>query len=140
MPPKRTESSQNSAHQEGRLILDVQAVKNEEISTIRDAARRFNVPHSTLQDRITGLTFRAEARANSHKLTQTEEETLVRRITSMDDRASAPTHLMVKEMADLLLAARGTTLVGQKWVYNFIKRTPELQARYSRRYNYQRAK
>jgi hypothetical protein len=61
----------------------------------------------------------------------------------MDDRGSAPTYLIVKEMADLLLATRGNTpveTVGQKWVYNFIKRTPELQARYSRRYDYQRAK
>ena len=46
-------------------------------------------------------------------------------------------------MANLLLSKRGTTpvkTVGDKWVYNFTKRTPELQARFSRRYDYQRAK
>jgi predicted DNA-binding transcriptional regulator YafY len=48
MPPKRTESSRNLAHQEGRLLLAIQAIKNKEISSLRDAARRFNVPRSTL--------------------------------------------------------------------------------------------
>jgi hypothetical protein len=61
----------------------------------------------------------------------------------MDDRGTAPRHSMVREMANLLLARRGTTpvkTVGDKWVHNFIKRTPELQARFSRPYDYQRAK
>jgi hypothetical protein len=98
------------------------------------------VPESTLRLRLRGATYRAETRANGHKLTQIEEELLLKRIISMDDRGSAPTPLMVKEMADLLLSKRGTTPVGQNWVYNFIKRTPRLQARYLRRYNYQRAK
>ena len=30
--------------------------------------------------------------------------------------------------------------LGQRWVYWFIKRYPDLQSRYNRRYNYQRAK
>jgi hypothetical protein len=126
MPPKRTESSRNSAHQEGRLLLAIQAIKNKEISSVRQAAEQFHIARTTLQRRLTGHTFRTETRANSYKLTQIEEETLKKRIISIDDRGSAPTHLIVKEMADLLLAARGTTSVGQKWVYNFIKRTPEL--------------
>ena len=46
-------------------------------------------------------------------------------------------------MANILLANRGqasTTTVGDKWVYNFIKRHDILKSRFSRRYNYQRAK
>ena len=30
--------------------------------------------------------------------------------------------------------------VGEKWVYNFVQRNPELSSRFSRRYNYERAK
>jgi hypothetical protein len=143
MPPKRTESSRNSAHQEGRLLLAIQAIKNKEISSLRDAVRRFNVPEPTLRRRLRGTISRAESRANSYKLTQIEEELLLKRIISMDDRGGAPRPLMVREMANLLLARRGTTpieTVSDKWVYNFTKRTPELQARFSRRYDYQRAK
>ena len=50
---------------------------------------------------------------------------------------------MVQEMANLLLATRGTTpiqTVGKNWVTNCIKRHPELDIRFSRRYNYERAK
>jgi hypothetical protein len=56
------------------------------------------VPCTTLRDRISGHQFRPKLRANNHKLTQIEEESLKKRIISMDDRGSAPTHLMVKEM------------------------------------------
>ena len=51
--------------------------------------------------------------------------------------------LMVREMANLLLEKRGTTpviSVGEKWVYNFVKRRPLLSSRFSKRYNYERAK
>ena len=50
---------------------------------------------------------------------------------------------MVREMADLLLQKRGTTpvlSVGQNWVTNFVKRRPLLSSRFSKRYNYERAK
>jgi hypothetical protein len=143
MPPKRAQSGRNSVEQEGRLLLAIQAIKNKEITSIREVARRFNVPRTTLRDRVTGHQFRPESRANSHKLTQTEEESLKRWILSMDSRGAAPRPTSVREMANLLLARRGTTpieTVGEKWVYNFTKRTPELQARFSRRYDYQRAK
>jgi hypothetical protein len=46
-------------------------------------------------------------------------------------------------MANLLLEKRGTTpvlSVGEKWVYNFVKRRPLLSSRFSKRYNYERAK
>jgi hypothetical protein len=46
-------------------------------------------------------------------------------------------------MANLLLEKRGTTpviSVGEKWVYNFVKRRPLLSSRFSKRYNYECAK
>jgi hypothetical protein len=46
-------------------------------------------------------------------------------------------------MANLLLAARGSTLapiVSQNWCAKFVKRHLELSSRFSRRYNYERAK
>ena len=106
-------------------------------------ARRFNVPRSTLRRRLHGLQNRATSRANSHKLTETEEETLRKWILDLDDRGAAPRPSTVREIANILLAARGNTpveTVGEKWVYNFVKRNPELSTRFSRRYNYERAK
>ena len=61
----------------------------------------------------------------------------------MDSRGAAPRPSTVREMADLLLQQRGTTpviSVGENWVTKFIKRHPLLSSRFSKRYNYERAK
>jgi hypothetical protein len=46
----------------------------------------------------------------------------------------------VEEMANRLLADRDASPVGKRWASNFVKRQPELKARFQRRYDYQRAK
>jgi hypothetical protein len=133
MSPIRSQSSRNSVEQEGRILLAIQAIKNQEISSIRETARQFNVPRSTLQDRLHGHQNRAIVRANSHKLTEVEEETLQKWILSLDDRGAAPRPTTVRENANHLLEARGTTpgqTVGEKWVYNFVKRHSELSSRF----------
>jgi hypothetical protein len=143
MPPIRSQSSRNSIEREGRILLAIQAFKNQEISAIREAARRFEVPESTLRSRLRGTTFRAETRANSYKLTELEEESLQKWILSMDSRGAAPRPTMVREMANLLLEKRGSIpvlSVGQNWVTKFVKRCPLLSSRFSKRYNYERAK
>jgi hypothetical protein len=97
------------------------------------------VPESTLRTRLKGSTNRAETRANGYKLTKIEEESLKKWILSMDSRGAPPRPSIVRRMANLLLAARGstpTTSVGQNWVANFVKRHPELSSRFSRRYDY----
>ena len=143
MPPIRTQSSRNRTEQEGRILLAIQAIKNQEISTTALAARTFDVPRSTLRDRLSGRTERASLRANSHKLTEIEEKSVENWILSLDNRGAAPRPSTVRETANLLLAARKTTpvlSVGEKWVYNFVQRHPNLSSRFSRRYNYERAK
>jgi hypothetical protein len=140
MPPNRTEKSRKSIEQEGRILLAIKAIQKQEIRSLREAARRFNVPYATLRTRRNGTKNRAETRANSHKLTQSEEESLLQWILSMDSRGAAPRPTMVEEMANILLAERCQEVVGEKWVYNFIERHDEVKTRFSRRYNYERAK
>jgi hypothetical protein len=74
MPPNRNRSSRNSIGQEGHILLPIQAIQKHEIPSVREAARRFNIPESTLRDRLHGRVNRTEARANGHKLTETEEK------------------------------------------------------------------
>jgi hypothetical protein len=109
MPPIRTQSSQNSIQQEGRILLAIEAYKNKEITSLHEVTRQFDVPRTTLSRRLAGSTSRAETRANSHKLTQIEEESLQKWILLMDSRGAAPRPSTVREIADLLLAARGST-------------------------------
>lgn len=49
MPPKTRQNLQKSTEQEGRLLLAISALKNQEICNIREAARVYNVLHITLQ-------------------------------------------------------------------------------------------
>jgi hypothetical protein len=92
--------------------------------------------------RLSGRTPRANSRVNNHKLTETEEESLLNWILDLDLRGLAPRPETVREIADLLLKERGDNppkTVGVNWVRNFVKRHPILQARFSRAYNYKRA-
>jgi hypothetical protein len=66
------------------------AVERDRVCLIREAARRFNVLESTLRTRLRGVQNRAISRANLHKLTEIEEETLRKWILSLDHRGAAP--------------------------------------------------
>jgi hypothetical protein len=60
----------------------------------------------------------------------------------MDSRGAAPRPATVAEMANILLAARGSyppPTVGKNWPSAFINRREEIRSRFSRRYDYQRA-
>ena len=60
----------------------------------------------------------------------------------MDSRRAAPRPATVGEMANILLAARGSQpppTVGKNWPSQFIQRRDELRTRSSIRYDYQRA-
>ena len=135
--------SRNSIEQEGRILLAISAFKESQIPTVRQAARHFQIPESTLRRRLHGTTTRSEKRANGHRLTRNEEETLLHWILSMDRRGAAPRPSHVQEMANILLSGRGSSThqpIGKNWVSGFVKRHDELKTSYSRRYNYQRAK
>jgi hypothetical protein len=142
MPPIRTESSQKSANQEGRILLALDDIKNGRINSLREAAKLYDIPRQTLSRRANGIISRVDTRANFHKLTQLEEDSLIQWIFSMDSRGAAPRPATVREMANILLAARGSNpppTVGVNWASNFVKRRDELRTRFSRRYDYQRA-
>jgi hypothetical protein len=143
MPPIRTQSSRNLIKQEGRVLLAIQAIQKQEIISVREAASHFTVPEATLRRRLRGIPSRSETRANGLKLDAIKEESLLKWILSMDLRGLAPRHATVREMANFLLARRGSTpvlSVGANWVTKFVKRHPELSSSFSRSYNYERAK
>jgi hypothetical protein len=59
----------------------------------------------------------------------------------MDSCGAVPRPSTTREMANILLAARGRTpppTVGVNWSLTFIKRRDEFQSRFLRRYDYQR--
>jgi hypothetical protein len=52
MPPIRNKNLSNSQEQEGRLLLAISNLQNQKISTIRQAAKIYNIPQTTLQHRL----------------------------------------------------------------------------------------
>ena len=101
------------------------------------------MPWTTLRDRLRGHQFQYETRSTGHKMTQAEEESLIKWILSMDLRGNPPRPKLVQDMANLLLATRHKdppSSVGKNWVHTFVKRHSNILAsRFSRRYDYQRA-
>jgi hypothetical protein len=90
MPRKPRQSRRCLAEQEGRIQLAIQALKKGEIPSIRRAIEVFNIPYTTLRDRIQGYEFQAEHRNRSFRLSETQEEALVEWILSRDRRGVAP--------------------------------------------------
>jgi hypothetical protein len=125
---------------EDRIILAVEAYKNSQFKSIRAAAAAYDVPCSTLTHRISGRKPRVDVPANCQKLKDLEEASLKQWILDIDEHGLPPNHETVHKMANLLLSDRKSESIGLNWVSRFIKRHDELTSKYTRKYDYQRAK
>ena len=129
-----------STYNEDRILLALQALERDPTQSVRAVAKAYNIPRTTLRDRKKGIPFRCEQPANSQKLTKLEESVLVREVLDLYSRGFSPRLISVGDMASKLRTTRGETPVGPRWASNFVKRQPELRKRWSRRYDYQRAR
>lgn len=136
-------AAKNPSNDEGRLQLAVNALKKGQITSVREAARLFNVPRSTLQDRYSGCFQRSYKRAHNTKLSETKEISLREQIISIDKRGCPVRPSIVELMANCLLAKHNSIdlppTVGKCWVNNYLRRQQDLKTRYIRKYNYERA-
>jgi hypothetical protein len=119
--------------------LAITSINAKQLQSNRAASAVYNVPEKTICRRRAGISSRRNCQPNSRKLTQLEEEVIVKYILDLDQRGFAPTYSAVRDMADKLLAERGGGQVGQKWPANFVKRTDSLKTHFNRAYNRQRA-
>jgi hypothetical protein len=127
---------------EGRILLAIQAVNSGQIKSLKAAARSYDVPYTTLNERYHGILSRRDSQPNSRKLTDTEEEVLLQRIFDLNDQGFPPGITIVREITNILLANRNASslqTVGKNWVTNFVKRHESLRTMYNRKYDYQRA-
>lgn len=139
---------------EARVQLAIEALNSGKIQGIRNAAAAFDVPKSTLHRRVKGGGTRQGSQVQNRKLRPTEEAALIQWIESLDDHGMSPTIGYIRQMADLLLRERGSSIlldasiastpvpamtVGENWVHRLLDRHPHLKTRYSRKYDYQRA-
>ena len=114
MPPIRKKDSKDLIEQEGRILLAISDFQNGKIPNIAQAARIYNIPRTTLRNRLHGIEQRSLVRANGHKLTQYEEESLIKWVLDLDRRALPPRHSLIRDMANYILSQRGDQQVGEK--------------------------
>lgn len=78
MSPKPRQNRRESIEQKNRILLAVSAFKkNQEIRSICEAARIYNIHKRTLRRQLNRITSRSEIRANNYKLTQNKKDLLV---------------------------------------------------------------
>ena len=111
---------------EGRVELAFQAYQRGQFSSLRAAARMYDVSHATLTRQYHGIPSRSNFTSPNRKLTTSEESALVDWILSMDTRGMPPTQALVRQMAEILLAecVQDTSTekpdIGKRWVLNFL--------------------
>ena len=91
------------------IQLAISSLNAHQIQSNRRAAAIFNVTRSTLQNRRNGKPARRDCQPNSRKLTEREEQVIIRYILDLDTRGFAPTYEAIRNIANKLLAARGAS-------------------------------
>ena len=121
------------------MMLATKAIRSSKKTSYRDAAKIYQVPKSTLHDRIAGRTPRLITWPNCRKLNDIEEDTIVQYILNLDSRGFSPRLASVEDIANLILKLRGQDPVGQLWAHWFVQQQPQLKTRFNRVYDFQRA-
>jgi hypothetical protein len=124
---------------EGRILLAIRSIENNQIQSVRRAATVYNVPRNTLHRRLNNILSRRDCTPNSMKLDKLEETAIIQYVLDLDSRGFSPRLCFVRDMADKLRSARSRSPVGKNWADNFVNRTPGLKMRFRRKYDRQRA-
>jgi len=93
--------------------LALRALQNDKDLSVRAAAKIYNVNRTTLAQRRAGRPSRRNIPANSRKLTNLEEKTIVRYIIKLYARAFHPQLTYVEDMANRLLRERDAPPAGK---------------------------
>ena len=97
---------------EASIILALQALERNKKLSVRRAAEIYGVCDRTLGRRRAGMPARCDTPANSHKLTDLEEKTIVQYIIKLCTRAFHPRLSYVEDMANRLLRERNAPPIG----------------------------
>jgi hypothetical protein len=122
------------------ILLALQALQHDPKLKIRRAASIYKVCPKKLGRRQKGMRSRRDWIPKTRKLSDLKEQIIVQFILDLDSRGFSPRLCGVEDMANRLLADRDAPPVGKRWASNFVKRHKELETRFFRRYDYQRAK
>lgn len=118
--------------QEERIQLAITAIRSAglgangiQLLSIRQAANMYQVPRSTLGDRMRGLRTRAEAHVKQQNLSLAEEVVLVKWAKVMGRRGVPLTHSTLIKYASEISGKP----VGESWPKRFLARHPDLKVK-----------
>lgn len=124
------------------MLQAIEAIHSNIYPNIRAAARVYDVPRSTLTNRLRGQPTRQQSQIVNQKLLPTEKEALLQWVLSMSEQGYPPRISAVRKMADILLSARAASpvdaspTIGENWVRKFINRHEQLQSKYTWKHDY----
>ena len=129
---------------EHRLTLAQEAVANHTAGSVLDAAKQFDVPRTTLQDRLHGITSHREAQERRQRLPPAAEKALQWMIIRLIEQGHPPRYSTIRELAFGWIQTNSATSqyiqpLGVNWHEGFMARHPDLRAKWSRAIDQQRA-
>ena len=90
---------------EAKMVMAIEALRNNRKLRVYKAARIYDVPNSTLHDRIDGRQSVMEHQQKNRLLNELEEEVLVQHIVDLDNREFLPRLKDIEDMANNILAS-----------------------------------
>jgi hypothetical protein len=91
---------------EARILIAIGALQSNSKLSMRKAAKTYDVPFTTLHDRMNGATFKAELRPKNRLLDELEEKILLDHIIDLDNRGFSLKIEAVEDIANYILASR----------------------------------
>jgi hypothetical protein len=127
-------------YSEDTLIAAVAAYRNGEYTSIRKCSYAFNIPLSTLSDRLSYATSRSKSHESQQILSTAEEKALLKAITRLTKSGYPITLLLTRDLAEEIRLSRfrlsstpaSYAPISKRWIDRFRKRYPELKTVYSR--------
>ena len=91
---------------ERRIILAIQAIKNNKNLSCRQAAKIYGIPEATMHHRMNGRASKPDSRNAHRKLINSKQDAIFQYIVDLDERVFPPWIASVEDMANLLLKKR----------------------------------
>jgi hypothetical protein len=123
----------SSLSKEERIQQAIEALQAGTVSSQRAASERFNVPRTTLRNRIDGMRSAQELHQSQQRLTPEEEEAIKRTLYTLNRWGWPATVRYLESLALTMLKAKGDhKVLGHHWYKNYLARHPDLKAIWSR--------
>jgi hypothetical protein len=105
----------------------VLAIKSNQYKSIHAAVKALGLPKDTLRRRVNGGNTRIEARQQQQLLSKTQEQTLLKWIKQLTSSGYAPSHWILREVADEVRTNRCRIYQGRGTQQQQQQQTQELQ-------------